>query len=98
MPTRQRLRIGHVEPSRVDRSLLERLANPDGEVRRIALLDLQYSDEGDFVAIAVGALADPDARVRAEASDGFLVSVVGAANFRPKRPRIVRATAIGRLL
>ena len=45
-------------------NLQARLSDPDGEVRRIALLDLQYSDEDDFLELAVSALADADARVR----------------------------------
>ena len=49
-------------------TIQERLGDPDGEVRRIALLDLQYSDEDDFVGLAVSALGDHDPRVRAEAA------------------------------
>ena len=54
----------------------DRLAHPDGEVRRIAILELEYSDEEDFTAIAAQALSDPDARLRAEAA---------AATPRPRR-------------
>jgi HEAT repeat protein len=48
--------------------LQQRLADPDAEVRRIAILDLEYSDEGEFLPLLLRALSDRDARVRAEAA------------------------------
>jgi HEAT repeat protein len=53
----------------------ERLRNPDAGVRRIAVIDLPYTDEEDDIApLLVAALADTDATVRLEAAkalEGF---------------------------
>jgi len=45
-----------------------RLASPDPEVRRIAVMDLLDSDEDDIDQYLLDALKDADARVRAEAA------------------------------
>src|SRR3954470_4591968 len=56
-------------------SIHERLRSDDPAVRRIAVIDLPYSEEEDDVApLLIAALADPDAGVRLEAAkalEGF---------------------------
>ena len=56
-------------------SIHERLRSPDAGVRRIAVIDLPYTDEEDDVApLLTAALADTDAQVRLEAAkalEGF---------------------------
>ena len=53
----------------------DRLRSPDAGVRRIAVIDLPYTDEEDDVApLLTAALRDPDAQVRLEAAkalEGF---------------------------
>ncbi|HEU6455569.1 MAG TPA: HEAT repeat domain-containing protein, partial [Roseateles sp.] len=53
----------------------ERLRNSDAGVRRIAVIDLPYTDEEDDIApLLIAALADADAAVRLEAAkalEGF---------------------------
>ena len=50
-------------------TLYERLQSDDPGVRRVAVLDLPYSDEADdIVPLLVVALSDPDACVRLEAA------------------------------
>jgi len=50
-------------------TLYERLQSDDPGVRRVAVLDLPYSDEeDDIVPLLVVALSDPDACVRLEAA------------------------------
>ena len=44
------------------------LTDGDAEVRRIAVKELPYCDEDDFVALALAALMDTTAAVRAEAA------------------------------
>ncbi|MGE4112258.1 MAG: HEAT repeat domain-containing protein, partial [Burkholderiales bacterium] len=54
--------------------LVTRLADPDPEVRRIAVMELPYCDEDDILPLLLGALADADPQVRAEAAkavEGF---------------------------
>src|SRR5688500_4115796 len=54
--------------------LLARLADPDAEVRRIAVMELPYCDEEEILPLLLAALADDDAQVQAEAAralEGF---------------------------
>lgn len=54
--------------------LSSRLAHSDPEVRRIAVMELPYSDEDDILPPLLVAAGDPDALVRAEAAkalEGF---------------------------
>ena len=45
-----------------------RLSDADAEVRRIAVMELPYCDEDDFVDLALAALSDTSPAVRAEAA------------------------------
>ena len=50
-------------------SIHQRLQDSDPGVRRVAVIDLPYTDEEDDIApLLVAALSDPDAAVRAEAA------------------------------
>ncbi|MBU1268170.1 MAG: HEAT repeat domain-containing protein, partial [Gammaproteobacteria bacterium] len=48
-------------------TLQERLNSPDAEVRRLAVIDLPYSDEDDIELLLLPCLQDADANVRLEA-------------------------------
>ncbi|MFN7353107.1 MAG: HEAT repeat domain-containing protein, partial [Burkholderiales bacterium] len=48
--------------------LRERLQDPDPEVRRVAVMELPYSDDDDYIELSITALGDADARVRADAA------------------------------
>jgi HEAT repeat protein len=54
---------------------MSRLTHADAEVRRIAVMELPYSDDvDDIVPLLLNALKDPDAMVRADAAkaaEGF---------------------------
>ncbi len=45
----------------------ERLTDADATVRRLAVIDLPYSDEDDIVSLLLPRLDDDDASVRTEA-------------------------------
>src|SRR5262245_5445958 len=51
--------------------LLARLADADPEVRRIAVMELPYSDEDDVLSLLITALSDADPMVQAEAARGL---------------------------
>ena len=62
-----------------------RLADADAAVRRLAVIDLPYSDEEDIVPLLLPRLADSDALVRTEAVralEGF------------EQPEVVQALAL----
>ncbi|MFN5801394.1 MAG: HEAT repeat domain-containing protein, partial [Burkholderiales bacterium] len=48
--------------------LRERLQDPDPEVRRVAVMELPYSDDDDYIELSIAALGDADAGVRADAA------------------------------
>jgi len=48
-------------------TLADRLVDTDATVRRLAVIDLPYSDEDDIVPLLLPRLADADAQVRTEA-------------------------------
>ncbi|HEX7638485.1 MAG TPA: HEAT repeat domain-containing protein, partial [Burkholderiaceae bacterium] len=45
----------------------QRLADPDAAVRRLAVMDLPYSDEAEIAPLLLPRLRDDDPGVRAEA-------------------------------
>ncbi len=49
-------------------SIQDRLQSSDASVRRLAVMDLPYSNQDDFVALALPCLTDPVAEVRMEAA------------------------------
>src|SRR6188508_1149951 len=51
--------------------LAARLADTDAEVRRIAVMELPFSDEDDILPLLITATRDPDGVVRAEAAKGL---------------------------
>ncbi|HEY8907121.1 MAG TPA: HEAT repeat domain-containing protein, partial [Rhodoferax sp.] len=59
----------------IQQSIHDRLRDPDAAVRRVAVIDLPYTDEEDDIApLLTAALADTDALVRLEAAkalEGF---------------------------
>ena len=48
-------------------SLADRLVDADATVRRLAVIDLPYSDEEDIVPLLLPRLTDTDPQVRTEA-------------------------------